>query len=89
MSKIREMCGMRMVSYDYEQQGIVVTVEIDDKESSDIKRAWQRFLPTGPIALLPVRDNLYNIVWTVTNDMAIKLKQANHESFIKAVNEVN
>ena len=28
--------------------------------------AWQRFLGTGPIALLPVRGGLANIVWTTT-----------------------
>ncbi len=28
--------------------------------------AWQRFLDTGPIALLPVRGGLANVVWTTT-----------------------
>ena len=44
-------------------------VKIADRALSNVSTkgghstAFQRFLPTGPIALLPVRDGFSNIVW--------------------------
>ena len=41
--------------------------------------AFQRFLPTGPIALLPVRDGFSNIVWTTTVAEALRLESLGPE----------
>lgn len=48
--------------------------------------AWQRFLPAGPIALLPIGDNFSNIVWTMSPKEASNHKIMNEDDFIKAVN---
>lgn len=50
--------------------------------------AWQRFLPTGPLAVLPVRDGLANIVWSTTPDMAAQLERMGPQEFAQAVNKV-
>ncbi len=50
--------------------------------------AWQRFLPTGPLALLPVRDDLANIVWSTTPAMATQLAALPPPAFAAAVNQV-
>ncbi|KAJ3332518.1 putative ubiquinone biosynthesis monooxygenase, partial [Kappamyces sp. JEL0680] len=50
-SKVREFAGIESVGLNYSQHGLVGTVLI---EQCDNKAAWQRFLPSGPIALLPV-----------------------------------
>lgn len=50
--------------------------------------AWQRFLPTGPLALLPVRDGYSNIVWSTSVQQATALEQASPQEFALAVNEV-
>lgn len=50
--------------------------------------AWQRFLHTGPLALLPVRDGYSNIVWSTSLQQASALEKASPQEFALAVNEV-
>ncbi len=50
-SLVRQAAGIDSVGWDYGQVGIVATVEM---ETSTVSTAWQRFLPSGPVALLPV-----------------------------------
>ena len=51
-SRVRDFAKIETVGWDYSQKGIVATLKVDDSVENDT--AWQRFLPTGPIALLPV-----------------------------------
>ena len=60
-SRLREMAGIRTVSWDYGQSGIVCTVE---HERDNEGRAEEHFLPAGPFAILPLRSNRSSIVWT-------------------------
>jgi ubiquinone biosynthesis monooxygenase Coq6 len=46
--------------------------------------AWQRFLPDGPLALLPVRGGCSNIVWTNTPEGAARLEGMSSEEFAGA-----
>lgn len=48
--------------------------------------AWQRFLPSGPIALLPVGNNFSNIVWTMSPEESLRHKSMSAEEFVKSVN---
>lgn len=48
--------------------------------------AWQRFLPAGPIALLPMGDKFSNIVWTMKPDESLEFKSMNEDDFLRAVN---
>jgi len=59
--------------------------QLKTKESTDCT-AWQRFLPTGPIALLPLDDEHFNLVWSCTTEMANRLKELNDDNFVKEVN---
>lgn len=52
-SAVRRNAGIGMEVYNYNQKAIICTV-LTKKGSSKNKTAWQRFLTTGPIALLPV-----------------------------------
>eukprot|EP00775_Hariotina_reticulata_P008838 gene8838-9017_t len=83
-SKIRQLAGFRTVGWSYEQRGLVATVATDVPNDT----AWQRFMPTGPLALLPVRDGFSNVVWTTTPAMAKQLESYSGSQFADAVNEV-
>jgi 2-octaprenyl-6-methoxyphenol hydroxylase len=49
---------------DYGQSAIVCSVETERPHGC---RAYERFTPSGPIALLPLREG-YALVWTTPND---------------------
>ena len=46
--------------------------------------AWQRFLPGGPIALMPLAGNDLALVWTATNEEAERLVEAPPGAFARA-----
>tara|TARA_R110002096_G_scaffold183080_5_gene360912 strand:+ start:293 stop:1480 length:1188 start_codon:yes stop_codon:yes gene_type:complete len=60
-SVLRQLSGIGHYGWDYQQKALVATVR---PEKPHLNTAWQRFLPEGPLALLPLRDGLISIVWT-------------------------
>ncbi|XP_042422854.1 ubiquinone biosynthesis monooxygenase COQ6, mitochondrial-like isoform X3 [Zingiber officinale] len=81
-SRVREMAGIKTTGWDYSQSGLICTVE----HTGENHCAWQRFLPSGPIALLPIGDNFSNIVWTMSSNEANRHKLMSEDDFVKAVN---
>lgn len=82
-SLVRELAGFKTTGWPYKQSAVICTVE--HKEENDC--AWQRFLPGGPIALLPVGDNFSNIVWTMSPEDYSAHKAMDDGDFVKAVNQ--
>ncbi|CAD7704654.1 unnamed protein product [Ostreobium quekettii] len=82
-SNIRQMSDIRTVGWEYDQRGLVATVRV----SFPTDTAWQRFLPTGPVALLPVRAGFCNVVWSTTPPMARQLEKAPLDKVALAINE--
>jgi 2-octaprenyl-6-methoxyphenol hydroxylase len=60
-SAIREAAGIQSFGWDYEQAGIVTTVEHEREHHG---RAEEHFLPAGPFAILPLKGRRSSIVWT-------------------------
>ncbi|XP_008239001.1 PREDICTED: ubiquinone biosynthesis monooxygenase COQ6, mitochondrial [Prunus mume] len=81
-SRVRELAGFKTTGWNYSQNAIICTVE----HSVENQCAWQRFLPAGPIALLPIGDNFSNIVWTMNPKEATDRKSLAEEDFVKDVN---
>eukprot|EP00850_Spirogloea_muscicola_P023531 SM000364S13666 [mRNA] locus=s364:25209:37138:- [translate_table: standard] len=81
-SKVRQMAGLKTTGWEYGQRAVISTVEVDRPHAT----AWQRFLPTGPLALLPLGNKFSNIVWSTTAEMAKQLQEANNAQFAEAVN---
>ncbi|MDX0423073.1 ubiquinone biosynthesis hydroxylase [Sinorhizobium medicae] len=60
-SRLREAAGIKVVEFDYGQSGIVTTVEHERPHGGT---AEEHFLPAGPFATLPLKDNRSSLVWT-------------------------
>lgn len=78
-SRLRELAGIAVSEHDYRQQGVVAYVELEKPHQHT---AWQRFLPTGPLAFLPCDDErLCSIVWSLPNDEAERVLALDADSF--------
>ncbi|MFZ1990090.1 MAG: FAD-dependent monooxygenase [Alphaproteobacteria bacterium] len=60
-SPLRTAAGLKLVSWEYDQTGIVTTVEHDKPHNG---LAHEYFLPPGPFAILPMTGNRSSLVWT-------------------------
>lgn len=60
-SKLRAAAGIKTVDFDYGQSGIVTTVEHERPHEGT---AEEHFLPAGPFATLPLKNNRSSLVWT-------------------------
>jgi 2-octaprenyl-6-methoxyphenol hydroxylase len=60
-SALRDMAGIKTVQWAYDQSGIVTTVEHERPHNGC---AEEHFLPSGPFAILPLKDNRSSLVWT-------------------------
>ncbi len=81
-SKVREVAGIGVSSHGYQQQGLVATVRI---ERGGDQTAWQRFLPGGPLALLPLFDQQHSVVWSLPELKACELRDAKEANFDRAI----
>jgi 2-octaprenylphenol hydroxylase len=66
-SKVRQLAGITLETNDYGQKGLVCVVQTEAPHQAT---AWQRFMPTGPVAFLPLGDGSSSIVWTLPADRA-------------------
>ena len=86
-SPVRQFADIPAKGWDYGRHGVVATLTTDQSFSSDhLRTAYQRFLPTGPIALLPLPGNKASLVWSTIPQQAAKLKQLNKQDFTAMVN---
>jgi len=69
-SAIRDMAGIAVQANSYEQQAVVATIRVGTGHRDT---AWQRFLPEGPLALLPLGPDHVSIVWTTSPARAEQL----------------
>ena len=70
-SPLRDWADIQSKGWAYQQHAVVCTVTT---EKSHQLTAWQRFLPTGPLAFLPLADpHQCSIVWSTTPDEAQRL----------------
>lgn len=78
-STLRGLAGIRTRNHDYRQRGVVAYVET---ELPHQLTAWQRFLPGGPLAFLPVdADRRSSIVWSLPDAEAERVLALDDEAF--------
>ena len=62
-SPVRESLGMNVSRLAYEQVALVTHLQ---PERDHKHTAWQRFLRSGPIGILPLGDGRVSVVWSTT-----------------------
>lgn len=83
-SPVRTFAGIQARGWDYGRMGVVATIQL---ESEPIRKiAYQRFLTSGPIAMLPLPGKMASLVWSTTPERAQALKAASKEDFVALVN---
>ena len=77
-SVVREAAGIGTYGWAYGQCGVVATVRLErDHEGV----AHEYFLPGGPFAILPLKDQRASLVWSEHKDRARALIDASPEAF--------
>lgn len=69
-SWVRQQAGIAVDVRHYHQHAVVSTVK---PELPHGETAWQRFLPSGPLAFLPLTDGFSSIVWSTSKAEAENL----------------
>ncbi len=88
-SRLRELMGFAVREWGYGQRAIVTTVRVS---KSHQRTAWQRFLPTGPLAFLPLAgdpggDHFCSIVWSLDEALVDDLLGLDDAAFCAALGE--
>ena len=80
-SKIRELSSFKYFYNDYNQRALVFNISHEQNHNSS---AVEYFFPSGPLALLPMKNKnqkMSSVVWTIENSMQLDLKRKN--TFLK------
>jgi 2-octaprenylphenol hydroxylase len=77
-SRVRQLAGIDTCGWSYDQSAVVANVRTDESHQ---ETAWQRFLPTGPLAFLPLHDGRCSIVWSTTPEQADSLLALDERDF--------
>lgn len=81
-SPLRAMVGIGTHGRDYAQRAIVAHVETADPHQ---RTAWQRFLPSGPLAFLPLADGRSSVVWSLPDAEAKRVLALDDDAFRQAL----
>lgn len=78
-SRVRSLAGIEAYGWSYDQKAVVATVktELPHRET-----AWQRFLPDGPLAFLPLKAGSCSIVWSTAPEHADQLIRLDEADFL-------
>jgi 2-octaprenylphenol hydroxylase len=77
-SATRKLLGIRTAGHTYHQDALVALVRTAQAHRHT---AWQRFLPGGPLAFLPLPDGRSSIVWSVARAEAAELRSLEPAAF--------
>ncbi|HKJ83605.1 MAG TPA: UbiH/UbiF/VisC/COQ6 family ubiquinone biosynthesis hydroxylase [Mariprofundaceae bacterium] len=81
-SWLRREGGVGICEHDLGQRAIVATVR---SRLSNRQTAFQRFLPTGPLAFLPLSAQLSSIVWSAEKRESERLMALDDTGFMEAL----
>lgn len=78
-SWVREQAGITTTGWNYEQTAVVATIKTSKSHQA---ACWQRFMPSGPLAFLPLPDGYSSIVWSTSPERAAELVAMSESEFL-------
>jgi len=81
-SPTRSLLGLGFNTQPYEQGAIIANVEVAGGHNN---HAFERFTQNGPMALLPMSNNRYSLVWCMRQEQVEQHMALNEQDFISAL----
>ena len=85
-SRVRELAGIETTHASYGQLGVVTTIQTERPHEDT---AWQRFLPDGPVAFLPLADGQCSLVWSLPLEEAERVLALSDDAFCAELSEAS
>ena len=83
-SKTNDLLSIISTESDYECSAIIANVSCDKVHHN---RAFERFTDAGPLALLPLSNNRYSLVWSVKNSDLKGLLALDEQGFLNKLQQ--
>lgn len=83
-STIRKLMAIPIEEKNYQQSALTTTVTLA-RDHQNI--AYERFIPNGALAFLPLKNSRCGCVWTADNTQINELMQLTDEEFVKKLQE--
>ncbi len=85
-SPVRRFSNIEVYGHAYFTHAVVATLHHDHPSLYPNNTAFQRFLPTGPLAFLPLSPTASTMVWSTRPDLATAYKELDPEALTAMVN---
>ena len=85
-STVRQLLDLPVRTVSYGQDAVVTHVATTRPHA---ETAWQRFLPDGPLAFLPLLDGRSSVVWSMRSEEAQRLSAAIERVFVDELQEAS
>ncbi|HEY3860219.1 MAG TPA: UbiH/UbiF/VisC/COQ6 family ubiquinone biosynthesis hydroxylase [Gammaproteobacteria bacterium] len=85
-SATRALAGIEVDNTAYGQRALVAHVRTEQPHR---ETAWQRFLPTGPVAFLPLSDGRVSVVWSADETEAARILALDDAGFCAALTQAS
>ncbi|MCB1624726.1 MAG: 2-octaprenyl-6-methoxyphenyl hydroxylase [Pseudomonadales bacterium] len=83
-SMLRSASGLTAQVEDYDQVAVVVNIAAD---RSNDGTAYERFTRTGPLAVLPLPDGSYTVVWSLRPERAAEVLRLSDQLFLSELQQ--
>ncbi|MGF1739011.1 2-octaprenyl-6-methoxyphenyl hydroxylase [Photobacterium satsumensis] len=83
-SSVGDMLGLGRSEYDFEQVAVIANVTTDEAHQG---RAFERFTPHGPVALLPMSEGRSSLVWCIRPGDQAEVMGWSDEMFLAKLQE--
>ncbi len=83
-SSVREMMGISVQKREYGQRAVIGNLLSENKLEN---RAFERFTPHGPLAVLPLADDRAGFIWAVSEHDAERVLALDDETFLRELQD--